>query len=91
MQSNLVIRKGSTVNNLTKVNHLSCPICQFTSQIVNKLALVNNFETTKEFLITKFDSIIIKFIYSEKATKFCRISNVDLSYVVMVKSTVEIL
>jgi hypothetical protein len=33
--------------------------------------------------------LLIKFIYSEKATKFCEISNVDLSYVVMVKSTVE--
>ena len=32
----------------------------------------------------------VKFIYSEKATKFCKISTVDLSYVVMVKSTVEI-
>ena len=32
----------------------------------------------------------IKFIYSEKATKFCEISTVDLSYVVPVKSTVEI-
>ena len=33
----------------------------------------------------------VKFIYSEKATKFCKISIVDLSYVVMVKSTAEIL
>ena len=32
----------------------------------------------------------IKFIYSEKATIICEISTVDLSYVVMVKSTVEI-
>ena len=32
----------------------------------------------------------VKFIYSEKATKFCEISTVDLSCVVMVKSTVEI-
>ena len=32
----------------------------------------------------------LKFIYSEKATKFCEISAVDLSYVVTVKSTVEI-
>ena len=32
----------------------------------------------------------LKFIYSEKATKFCEISTVDLSYVVTVKSTVEI-
>ena len=33
----------------------------------------------------------LKFIYSEKATKFCEISTVDLFYVVPVKSTVEIL
>ena len=33
----------------------------------------------------------LKFIYSEKAMKFCVISNVNLSYVVLVKSTVEIL
>ena len=32
----------------------------------------------------------LKFIYSVKATKFCEISTVDLSYVVTVKSTVEI-
>ena len=32
----------------------------------------------------------VKFIYSEKATKFCEISTADLSYVVTVKSTVEI-
>ena len=32
----------------------------------------------------------LKFMYSEKATKFCEISTVDLSYVVLVKSTVEI-
>ena len=34
---------------------------------------------------------LLKFIYSEKATKFCEISIVDLPYVVTVKSTVEIL
>ena len=33
----------------------------------------------------------VKFIYSEKATKFCEISTVDLSHVVPVKSTMEIL
>ena len=33
---------------------------------------------------------IVKFIYSEKATIFCEISTVDLSYVVPVKSTLEI-
>ena len=41
-------------------------------------------------LVLKLLSNIIKFIHSEKATKFCEISTVDLSYVVSVKSTVEI-
>ena len=36
------------------------------------------------------DEAEVKFIYSEKATNFCEISTVDLSYVVPVKSTVEI-
>ena len=34
---------------------------------------------------------LLKFIYPEKATKLCEISTIDLSYVVPVKSTVEIL
>ena len=34
--------------------------------------------------------VVLKFIYSEKATNFCEISTVDLSYVVTVKFTVEI-
>ena len=34
--------------------------------------------------------ILFKFIYSEKATNFCEISTVDLSYVVPVKSSMEI-
>ena len=33
---------------------------------------------------------MLKFIYSEKATKFCKISTIDFSYVVTVKSTIEI-
>ena len=33
----------------------------------------------------------LKFIYSEKATIFCKISAVDLSYMITVKSTVKIL
>ena len=37
------------------------------------------------------NSTQVKFIYSEKATKFCEVSTSDLSYVVTVKSTVEIL
>ena len=35
--------------------------------------------------------IVIKFIYSEKVTNFCKISTVDFSFVVTVKSTSEIL
>ena len=36
-------------------------------------------------------NFLLKFIYSEKATKFCEIYTVDLSsYVLPVKSTVEI-
>ena len=33
----------------------------------------------------------LRFIYSEKATKFCEISTVDLFYVLTVKSMVDIL
>ena len=33
---------------------------------------------------------LVKFIYSEKATKFCEISTLLFSYVVPVKSKVEI-
>ena len=38
----------------------------------------------------KNSNVEVKFIYSEKATKFCEISTVDLSYVVPVKSMLEI-
>ena len=46
--------------------------------------------------ISKWGDIIseralLKFKYSEKATKFCEISMIDLSYVRPVKSIVEIL
>ena len=34
--------------------------------------------------------VVVKFIYSEKATKFCEISTLLLSYVVPVKRKVEI-
>ena len=34
--------------------------------------------------------LLLKFIYSEKATKFCEISTLLLSYVVSVKSKVKI-
>ena len=35
--------------------------------------------------------MILKFIYSEKTRDFCKICTADFSYVVMIKSTVEIL
>ena len=37
-----------------------------------------------------FTLFMVKFIYSEKATKFCEISTLHLSYVVPVKNKVEI-
>ena len=40
----------------------------------------------KEFIRLNYS----KFIYNEKATNFCKISTADLSYVVTVKSTVDI-
>ena len=40
-------------------------------------------------VILSFDGDV-KLIYSEKATKFCETSIVDLSYVVPIKSTLEI-
>ena len=45
----------------------------------------------KYSLMNNWGYIQAKFIYSEKATKFCEISTIDLSYVVPVKSTVKIL
>ena len=51
-----------------------------------KSSYLNSRETVKKIKIKS----ILKFIHSEKATKFCEISTVDLSYVVSVKSTVEI-
>ena len=46
----------------------------------------------KSHLNLNYNSISnhLKFIYSEKTTNFCEISNVDLSYVVTVKYAVEI-
>ena len=55
---------------------------------ISKLLKIATRSKTSHFLeqIAK----IIKFIYSENATTFCKISTVDLSYVLMVKSAVEI-
>ena len=43
------------------------------------------------FKVTRKIILQLKFIYSEKATKFCEISSLLLSYVVPAKSKVEIL
>ena len=43
-----------------------------------------------KYILSSFYRLFFKFIYSEKATKFCKISNIDLSYIVSVKSMVEI-
>ena len=45
---------------------------------------------SNEFCRQTIASKTVKFIYSEKATKFCKISSLLLSYVVPVKSKVEI-
>ena len=45
------------------------------------------FEITRKLL---WSLVFVKFIHSEKATKFCEISTLILSYVVPVKSKVEI-
>ena len=46
----------------------------------------------RKYIHNLFPSLeFLKFIYSEKATKFCKISTVDLTGTIKDKSTVEIL
>ena len=62
--------------------------------IVRKNCFLFQVEIKKKcykILFSKELTVLLKFIYSEKATKFCEISTGDLSYVVPVKSTLEIL
>ena len=54
--------------------------------ILSHLQLTVDFKAKIDLFLT----FMLNFIYSEKTTKFCEISTVDLSYVVPVKSTVEI-
>ena len=61
---------------------------------IQKSCITHGYETINfcsNFFYWLVERELIKFIYFEKATKFCEISTVDLSYVVQVKSTVEIL
>ena len=48
----------------------------------------NYVSTILQFLTNQLT--LLKFIYSEKATNLCKISTVDLSYVITVKFTLEI-
>ena len=49
------------------------------------------YQAKKTILVNLSSVVLVKFIYSEKATNFCEFSTINLSYVVTVKSTVEIL
>ena len=55
--------------------------------------LLSNVKKSENVLFFTFSEnwTLVKFMYHEKGTNFCEISTVDLSYVVTVKSTVEIL
>ena len=54
--------------------------------MVHTVEVIANVCTVHKFTV----ACKVKFIYSEKATNFCEISTVDLSYILAVKSTVEI-
>ena len=56
---------------------------------IQKSCITHGYETINFYWLVERE--LIKFIYFEKATKFCEISTVDLSYVVTVKFTVKIL
>ena len=49
-----------------------------------------NIEEKKKIIFKNWLTLLLKFIYSEKATKFCEIFSLLLSYVVPVKSKVKI-
>ena len=78
---------------------LSCSFLRFWKRIrawnlvvfVELLMLKNAEPLPKNCCATMGWQYFLKFIYSEKATNLCKISAVDLSYVITVKSTVEIL
>ena len=55
----------------------------------NEVSMVSMFRLYRS-VRQPLPSAFLKFIYYEKATKFCEISTIDLSYVLQVKSTVEI-
>ena len=73
---------------LTEMCYLLLP-CTASNQIDHPKLWIKG--CTNEVIFCKIHSKMeLKFIYPEKATNFCEISTVDLSYVVTVKSPVEI-
>ena len=55
------------------------------------IIIEQNMADSSQLILLLFQALtVLKFIYSEKATNFCEISTVDLSYVVTIKYTVEI-
>ena len=73
----------------------SCSSSRIPTGICNNIYLFfqiffSNFKTIPSWKYSVRTINDIKFIYCEKAANFCEISTLDLSYVVTVKSTVEI-
>ena len=76
--------------NVIKVNLLiQCCVKEKIPNLHNVYRYFNN-SSPGFFFISMGHSNFLKFIDSEKATKFCEISTIDLSHVVPVKSTVDI-
>ena len=73
-------------NKIWRIKNKCCPFACFIS--IKKLGFLGPFEIY--LLVKNIHLIDLKFIYSEKAANFCKISTVNLSYVVTIKSTVEI-
>jgi hypothetical protein len=71
-------------NELTKILLLN------TAQLIKYCFCLDSWTSWGKFFLTKKNFCrAVKFIYSEKATKFCEISTADLFYIVPVKSTVD--
>ena len=68
-----------------------CPKLRLSREKKIKEWVILAFRKPILFFVLKFEFRQCKFIYSEKATKFCEISTLLLPYVVPVKSKVEIL
>ena len=66
---------------------------QSQSDYLQKYSIENEKNNSNQLLYEKYSiwyMLLVKFIYSEKATKFCKIPTLLLSYVVPVKSKIEI-